>query len=102
MPASVKHVVVLALENRSFDSMLGKLRADIDGLKGTETNPSPNGDVQVWNQPGLNPATMSIPRHEHAPARHRTLDGDPVMQGLALSYAKRPAITSQNANAVVH
>jgi phospholipase C len=41
----VKHVVVLMLENRSFDHLLGYLKAlgikpAIDGLTGTETIPT--------------------------------------------------------------
>ncbi len=42
----LKHIVVLMMENRSFDHMLGALRAQdsrIDGLKGTETNPDSTG-----------------------------------------------------------
>jgi len=38
----LKHIVVLMMENRSFDHMLGSLKAvnpKIDGLTGTETNP---------------------------------------------------------------
>ena len=45
MPDKIDHVVVLMLENRSFDCMLGSLRpksADFDGLDGTETNPLTN------------------------------------------------------------
>src|SRR5437764_1136962 len=38
----IDHIVVLMLENRSFDHMLGYLtidgRSDIDGLKGDEVN----------------------------------------------------------------
>ena len=39
---SLKHIVVLMMENRSFDHMLGSLKAvdsRIDGLAGTESNP---------------------------------------------------------------
>eukprot|EP01114_Cavostelium_apophysatum_P021828 TRINITY_DN771_c1_g1_i2.p1 TRINITY_DN771_c1_g1~~TRINITY_DN771_c1_g1_i2.p1 ORF type:complete len:480 (+),score=98.93 TRINITY_DN771_c1_g1_i2:130-1569(+) len=40
---TIKHVVVLMLENRSFDHMLGflkqSLNPEIDGLTGTESNP---------------------------------------------------------------
>ena len=38
----LKHIVVLMMENRSFDHMLGSLKAvnsAIDGLTGAETNP---------------------------------------------------------------
>src|ERR1700683_62839 len=50
---AIDHVVVLMLENRSFDHMLGFLYADrgneslsgqsFDGLSGTEANPDANG-----------------------------------------------------------
>jgi phospholipase C len=49
MPAgldNLKHIVVLMMENRSFDHMLGALRAQdprIDGLTGNESNPDPTG-----------------------------------------------------------
>ena len=49
----IEHIVVLMLENRSFDHMLGYLslppalggkgRTDVDGLKGTESNEDENG-----------------------------------------------------------
>jgi phospholipase C len=44
----LKHLVVLMLENRSFDHMLGALKAKdprIDGLVGTESNPDANGNA---------------------------------------------------------
>src|SRR5579859_3346504 len=52
MPPRIDHVVVLMLENRSFDHMLGFLKSPdypIDGLTGDETNPSSDGgpDVRV-------------------------------------------------------
>lgn len=48
---SIQHVVVLMLENRSFDHMLGFLypnkrgprNQDFEGLTGDEVNPDPNG-----------------------------------------------------------
>ncbi len=56
--ASVNHIVVLMLENRSFDHMLGFLYADkgnvslsgqaFEGLTGHESNPGPHGDVAVF------------------------------------------------------
>ena len=54
MPQNIQHVVVLMLENRAFDHMLGFMKASnpaIDGLTGTESNPSnpltPIDDVTV-------------------------------------------------------
>jgi len=61
----IEHIVVLMLENRSFDSVLGKLYPTgpgFDGLTGNETNPLyGGGDVEVWNNPGLDTKSMSIP-----------------------------------------
>jgi phospholipase C len=59
MLSSIEHVVVLMLENRSFDHMLGFLYADtgnkspsgqdFEGLTGDESNPDSNGKpVQVF------------------------------------------------------
>ena len=63
---NIAHFVVLMLENRSFDSMLGKLYPagpDFDGLTGTESNPNPPGPpVPVWNAPpDTSGPTMRIP-----------------------------------------
>ena len=44
----LKHIVVLMMENRSFDHMLGALRATdprIDGFPDDWTNPGPNGEA---------------------------------------------------------
>jgi phospholipase C len=61
----IDHIVVLMLENRSFDCLLGKLHdksASFDGLSGTEQNPDAHGTpVPVWNSPGTAEATMRIP-----------------------------------------
>src|ERR1700730_7143842 len=61
----IDHFVVLMLENRSFDSMLGKLYSaspGFDGLTGSEFNLLQDGTkVGVWNSPGTDDATMSIP-----------------------------------------
>lgn len=66
--AAINHIVVLMLENRSFDHMLGFLYADtgnvstagqpFEGLKGTESNPNANGAaaITVFKIP---PATTS-------------------------------------------
>jgi phospholipase C len=52
----IEHVIVLMLENRSFDNMLGLLypkSPGFDGLAGIECNLNMNGKaVPVWNSPG--------------------------------------------------
>jgi phospholipase C len=61
----IQHVVVLMLENRSFDSMLGRLypKSDaFDGLSGEETNPDTDGNpILVWNLPDMDRTNMTIP-----------------------------------------
>jgi phospholipase C len=61
----IEHFVVLMLENRSFDSLLGKLYGAspaFDGLTGTESNLDQSGSpIGVWNSPGTDDETMSIP-----------------------------------------
>ena len=67
LPPEIRHIVVLMLENQSFDRLLGFVRLDdpsqqIDGLRGDETQPVVPGD----------PArTMRLPRGL-APALHVT------------------------------
>ena len=65
----IKHVVVLMLENRSFDCMLGMLYESdetFDGLTGEEQNAwhKPGGlqqTVPVWKSPDLTPTAACIP-----------------------------------------
>jgi phospholipase C len=61
----IEHIVVLVLENRSFDSMLGNLypgNVRFDGLRGSESNPCHDGpDVPVWRNNEHDNASMSIP-----------------------------------------
>jgi phospholipase C len=62
---NIDHIVVLMLENRSFDSMLGKLyakSADFEGLSGNEQNLGALGvTVPVWSGTGTDETTMRIP-----------------------------------------
>jgi phospholipase C len=63
--ADIDHFVVLMLENRSFDSLLGNLypgRADFDGLTGDEYNLDAAGNkISVWCGGGIDAADMSVP-----------------------------------------
>jgi phospholipase C len=109
----IKHIVVLMLENRSFDSMLGGLGklypqpTIFDGLDGTETNPDASGaPVPAWNQPGTDAATMRIPDPD--PGEHfddinsQLFDTPtppvptptPTMSGFAKDYAAQPGAPS--------
>jgi phospholipase C len=70
--SSIEHVVVLMLENRSFDHMLGFLYADagnvspsgqpFEGLTGTESNPDGNGQpVTVFRIEPTSPHPYYMP-----------------------------------------
>lgn len=109
----IEHVVVLMLENRSFDSMLGALyagRADFDGLKGNETNPwSRNGNAAVpvpiwnaWTKPTPGPMPLCIPDPDPGElwtdinmqlfgAAVAPGDQVPTMQGFVSSYVAQAA-----------
>ncbi len=105
--SNIKHIVVLMLENRSFDSLLGKLypkTAAFDGLSGDENNPNPPGPpVKVGNCRGTDQTTMSIPASDPgelwndineqlfgssaAPAA-----ADPTMQGFVRNYLAQSSV----------
>lgn len=62
--ADIQHVIVLMLENRSFDSMLGRLYPndpDYRGLTLNESNTYAGTVFPVWNDPAMTPATACIP-----------------------------------------
>ena len=70
--AGINHIVVLMLENRSFDHMLGYLYADagnvspsgqpFEGLTGSESNPDANGDpVSVYQITPSTPNAYFMP-----------------------------------------
>lgn len=106
----IEHVVVLMLENRSFDCMFGQLykgRADFDGLSGTETIPyrRPDGttaNLPVWNNVDMVPETATIPDPDpgelFGDINTQLFGGDgtptsgpPPMSGFAQNYMAQPA-----------
>jgi phospholipase C len=99
MPAgldNLKHIVVLMMENRSFDHMLGALQAQdprINGLSGDETNlDTTNEPVKVQPLAAFQGQLDPDPDH-HFPAVNKQLffgtngpPGVPAMQGFVQSY----------------
>ncbi len=89
---SLKHVVVLMMENRSFDHLLGSLKAvdpRIDGLTGNESNPDTNGTlVKVSAQAQYQSQLDPDPNHDFAPVNQQIFNGGtmPTMQGFIASY----------------
>src|SRR6516225_9616664 len=94
----LKHIVVLMMENRSFDHMLGSLKSvnpRIDGLTGTETNPDA---TPAQNQVAVQPLAefqsqlQPDPDHSFPGVDLQVFGGDttanrpPNMQGFVKSY----------------
>ena len=92
----LKHVVVLMMENRSFDHMLGGLMAQdprIDGLTGRETNLDTNGiPAPVKSQAAFQGQLDPDPNHHFAGVDLQIFDGDmtpgrvATMGGFVKSY----------------
>jgi phospholipase C len=92
---NLKHVVVLMMENRSFDHMFGGLRQAHPGLDhwpGTYTNPDIDGDeiapqAKAEYQGQLDPD----PNHDFAPVDEQIFNGTamPEMRGFINSYFKQ-------------
>jgi phospholipase C len=77
----IKHVVVVMLENRSFDQMLGALQAVHPDLDGAETNgpPRANADVDgqlIEQRPVADPRMQGDPKHELPNALNQLNDGN--------------------------
>ena len=99
MPAgldNLKHIVVLMMENRSFDHMLGALKAEnprINGLSGTESNlDTTNEPAKVQPLADFQGQLDPDPDH-HFPAVNKQLffgaaagSSAPTMQGFVQSY----------------
>jgi phospholipase C len=106
MAATFKHLVVLMMENRSFDHLLGFLPG-VNGLKGDETNPlTPEGPlVQVSQNARTVHDLIPDPGHEFVNVNMQifgntagTDDGQPKMQGFVRDYALVSNDSAQAAN----
>ena len=118
----IRHVVVLMLENRSFDSMLGMLYqsgAGFDGLTGNESNiwHKPDGSQQaigVWTDPVAAPRALYIPDPDPGElfddirtqinglgAGGSPAPGPPAMSGFVDNYVRQPA-TAADPYPVMH
>jgi phospholipase C len=92
--ANIDHIVVLTMENRSFDHMLGYLslpreqggasRSDVDGLKGNESNVYQGKTFPTF------PLTETLfapdPPHGYEPV-HQAINGG-AMDGFVKSFAE--------------
>ncbi|MFL6306141.1 MAG: alkaline phosphatase family protein [Candidatus Sulfotelmatobacter sp.] len=94
---ALQHVVVLMMENRSFDHMLGGLKArnpKIDGLSGNESNPDTTGAVVKVQPLAEYQSQLDPDPNHHFAAVNLQIFGDPsngpplqpTMQGFVKSY----------------
>src|SRR5512141_3135786 len=94
--SNLKHIVVLMMENRSFDHMLGALKAKdprIDGLTGQETNPDTKGATVTVQPLAQFQSQLDPDPDHHLPAVDLQLyngvqgaQRTPNMQGFVKSY----------------
>jgi phospholipase C len=115
MAQSIEHVVVLMLENRSCDHMLGFLRSPtyaIDGLTGTEWNPrdpahiDPSQKVTVSSDAGF--ILSYDPGHAFHDVNLQLFDnpvGPPPTSlpnaGFIISYSQQPHVTPTIADTIM-
>ncbi|EGF84145.1 hypothetical protein BATDEDRAFT_21920 [Batrachochytrium dendrobatidis JAM81] len=91
----IKHIVVLVMENRSFDNILGRLKWDnlnpkVNGLTGFEYNVMKNGET-IKVSKGTNPAGGFNPGHDILPFTEQIYGAgvinarflEPTMSGFA-------------------
>ncbi len=94
----LEHIVVLMMENRSFDHMLGGLRKThpkINGLTGDESNPDNNGNIVKVQPTATYQGQLSHDPDHHFPGVDLQIFGGapagngraPNMQGFIKSYA---------------
>ena len=94
---ALKHIVVLMMENRSFDHMLGGLKKTnprINGLNGDESNPDAAGSpIKVQPNATFQGQLAHDPDHHFAGVDLQIFNGNmapdrvPNMQGFIRSYA---------------
>jgi phospholipase C len=96
-PGQIQHLVVLMMENRSFDHFFGYLKSDdypIEGLTGNESNPDPNGEpVKVSPDANYSGDLGTDPGHHFPDVAIQIFGnpqgtGEPTMQGFVNDYAR--------------
>ncbi len=103
-PDPIEHVVVLMLENRSFDHMLGSLRSRFPTLDGIgPANPGVNldftdGGRRYAQAPTSTTALAFDPKHELANVRTQLETGGPCggfVTDFRAAYGTSPAVTQE-------
>lgn len=95
MANKIEHLVVLMMENRSFDHMFGFLKSNswsIDGLNGNETNPDSKGATVGVTQDARHAGDLTPdPPHDFLSVNQQIFgnlagSGQPTMQGFVKAY----------------
>jgi phospholipase C len=95
MPNPIQHLVVLMMENRSFDHMFGFLKSNdwpVEGLTGTETNPDMQGvPVRVTPDARYMGDLAPDPGHDFISVNEQIFGnsqgtGSPNMSGFVKAY----------------
>jgi phospholipase C len=114
--ADIEHVVVLMLENRSFDCMLGRLYPQDPDFRGLTLNESNHYGMTygVWNDPRMTAATACIPDPDPGEGfqemnvqlfgnAERAPGATPDMSGFALNYGTSTEVVGyRDPGAVMH
>ena len=96
-PGTIQHLVVLMLENRSFDHMLGFMKSPvypIDGLDGTESNLDSAGTAVVVSKDANYSGDLIVDPGHHFPDVNIQIfgnidgEGDPTMSGFVKAYGQ--------------
>ena len=105
---NLKHLVVLMMENRSFDHMLGGLWKEnhaIDGLRGDESNPDTTGTiVKVQPKAKYQSQLTPDPDHDFAPVDLQIFNGGdvPNMQGFITSFFNKQRNVEHSRNVMYY
>src|SRR5262245_63510727 len=105
---NLKHLVVLMMENRSFDHMLGGLWKEnhaIDGLRGDESNPDTTGTiVKVQPKAKYQSQLTPDPDHDFAPVDQQIFNGGdvPGMQGFIACYFNKEREVENSRNVIYY
>ena len=106
--ANIKHLVVLMMENRSFDHSLGFLKSPtykIDGLDGAETNPDSQGvavrvtaDARYAGDFTPDPGHDFISVNEQIFSNPQGTGSGPFMQGFVKAYQGKTGNVAKSHN----
>jgi len=110
MAATIKHLIVLMMENRSFDHMFGYIDPDddaIDDLSDADFNPDVNG-TQVLVSDNASPSGLVDPGHKFLDVNEQIFGRSdpqprdkPTMKGFVKNYAKQPGVKPEKARDVM-